>query len=268
MSRGGFRMLRCAVPGVEAVEAASRHSFARHTHDRFGIGAIHRGAQRSLSGRGTVEAGAGDVITVNPGEVHDGMPIGDGGRAWRILYFEPALVADAVDDLTEGRGHGYAFSRPVVSGGGAGHRVAALFDAMTTGAVALRCEELLPPLLAELGGGIVSVTRSDAAIGPVGRAVELIDNDPAAPVTLADLGRVCGMSRFQVLRGFAKATGMTPHAYLVQRRIDLARRLIAAGVPLAQAAADSGFADQSHMTRVFARRFGLSPGVYAQAVRG
>ena len=112
------------------------------------------------------------------------------------------------------------------------------------------------------------MTRSDAAIGPVGRAVELIDNDPAAPVTLADLGRVCGMSRFQVLRGFAKATGMTPHAYLVQRRIDLARRLIAAGVPLAQAAADSGFADQSHMTRVFARRFGLSPGAYAQAVRG
>lgn len=265
MSRGQFRMLQCTVPGVEAVEAASRLSFARHTHERFGIGVIRRGAQRSLSGRGTVEAGAGDVITVNPGEVHDGIPIGDGGRAWRILYFAPALVADAVADLTEGRGRGYEFASPVVSGGSAGRRLAALFEAMTTGAGALRRDELLPPLLAELGGGAGSAVRSGTAPGPVARGIELIDDDPATAVTLADLGRVCGMSRFQVLRGFVKATGMTPHAYLVQRRIDRARHLIAAGVPLAQAAADSGFADQSHMTRVFGRRYGLSPGAYAAA---
>ncbi|MEQ9333433.1 AraC family transcriptional regulator [Thalassobaculum sp.] len=267
MSRGGFRMLRCAMPGVEAVEAASRHSFARHTHDRFGIGMIHRGAQRSLSGRGTVEAGAGDVITVNPGEVHDGMPIGEGGRAWRILYFEPALVAHAGDEQTEGDGGSYEFASPVISGGGVGRRLAALFAALTTGAEALRGEELLPPLLATLGASMPA--RTDRAVPDrIAGARSRIDDDPAAPVTLAELARSCDLSRFQLIRAFTRATGLTPHAYQVQRRTDLARRLIAAGTPLAQAAADSGFADQSHMTRVFARRFGLSPGAYAQAVRG
>jgi AraC-like DNA-binding protein len=98
------------------------------------------------------------------------------------------------------------------------------------------------------------------------RARALIDDAPAVSVTLADLARESGLSRFQVLRGFARATGLTPHAYVMQRRIDLARSLIAGGIPLAEAAATSGFADQSHMTRQFVRNFGISPGVYAGAV--
>jgi AraC-like DNA-binding protein len=52
----------------------------------------------------------------------------------------------------------------------------------------------------------------------------------------------------------------------MQRRIDRARRLIAGRTPLAEAAVASGFADQSHMTRVFVRKYGVSPGLYADAV--
>ncbi|WP_230534500.1 helix-turn-helix transcriptional regulator [Microvirga roseola] len=89
---------------------------------------------------------------------------------------------------------------------------------------------------------------------------EVIDDDPTAPVTLAELARASGLSRFQVVRGFSHAFGLTPHAYLVQRRIDLARQLITGGAALADAALDSGFADQSHVTRHFVRRFGFPPG--------
>ena len=93
----------------------------------------------------------------------------------------------------------------------------------------------------------------------------LIDEDPAALVTLADLAAACGLSRYQVLRAFTRATGLTPHAYQVQRRLLLARSLIRGGTALAEAAAAGGFADQSHMTRLFVRAYGLSPGRYAQA---
>ncbi|MCG5481567.1 MAG: AraC family transcriptional regulator, partial [Ensifer alkalisoli] len=58
----------------------------------------------------------------------------------------------------------------------------------------------------------------------------------------------------------------TPHAYLVQRRIDIVRQLIAKRTPLADAAVAGGFADQSHMTRVFVRKYGFTPGAYAQAM--
>lgn len=93
----------------------------------------------------------------------------------------------------------------------------------------------------------------------------MIDDDPTATITLTDLAAEARLSRFQLVRNFAKAVGLTPHAYIVQRRIDLARRLIGAGTPLAEAAFAAGFADQSHMTRVFVSKYGLSPGIYAEA---
>ncbi|MNT52026.1 HTH-type transcriptional activator RhaS [compost metagenome] len=93
----------------------------------------------------------------------------------------------------------------------------------------------------------------------------MIDDDPAAALTLAELARACGLSRFQVLRACARATGLTPHAYQTQRRLLLARHLIRHGASLADAAVQGGFSDQSHMTRLFVRAYGVSPGRYALA---
>lgn len=115
MDKGQFQMLRCHAPGVQAILADTRHTFARHTHDQFGIGVIGRGAQKSASGRGKVEAGPGDTITVNPGEVHDGTPIGEEGRAWNMLYFEPSVVAAAAQDIHQRLAPNYEFVRPVMS---------------------------------------------------------------------------------------------------------------------------------------------------------
>jgi AraC-like DNA-binding protein len=61
--------------------------------------------------------------------------------------------------------------------------------------------------------------------------------------------------------------GTTPHAYLVQRRVLLARQLLVAGQSLVEAAVNAGFADQSHMTRAFVRQFGVAPGRYVAALR-
>jgi AraC-like DNA-binding protein len=65
-------------------------------------------------------------------------------------------------------------------------------------------------------------------------------------------------------RGFRAHFGTSPHRYLVGRRLHRVKTAIAEGMPLAEAAAEAGFADQSHMTRHFKARFGLTPGRYAQ----
>jgi len=87
-------------------------------------------------------------------------------------------------------------------------------------------------------------------------------------VSLDELAALSGISRFQLLRGFARETGITPHAYLVQRRVRLARQLLADGQTPAQAAIQAGFADQSHMTRAFVRQLGITPGRYRVAIVG
>lgn len=266
--RGHFTILRCGLAGIEAVEAETRHTFPRHTHEQFGIGVISRGAQKSHSGRGMVEARSGDVITVNPGEVHDGAPIGDTGRSWKMLYFDPALIAEAIWGMSLGKADFCEFSSPVISDTGIANWFNQLFSILTTDGheeAPIRREELLLMLLARLMRERPGLDREQAVPSGISYARDLIDENPAAALTLSDLACASDMSRFQVLRGFTKATGLTPHAYLVQRRINAARRLIAQGVPLAEAAAASGFADQSHMTRIFVRKYGISPGSYADA---
>lgn len=262
-----FQVKAGLLEGVEAVKADTAFSFGRHMHDQFGIGLIDRGAQTSLSGRGMVEAGAGDVITVNPGEVHDGAPIGEGGRSWSMLYFEPWLLADLYQDMTEGKKREFVLSRPVVQDAWSAACFRALFRAMTDRDAAGRAEESLFLMLGHLDEESMGMERRSTVPGAIAAAKSRIDDEPASTVTLGELARLCGISRFQLLRSFTRATGLTPHAYVIQRRLHMARRLIRSGGDLAEAAAASGFSDQSHMTRLFVRAYGMTPGRYAAAGR-
>jgi AraC-like DNA-binding protein len=262
MTRGRFQVVFCEMAGVLAVEAETAHAFPRHSHEQFGFGLIERGAQRSMSGRGVVEAEAGDLITVNPGEVHDGAPLGAAGRAWRMLYLDQALIAETACDANEGKTRTCEFVRPVLRNDALTNAFRTLYGALTApqGAEAgLRRDEALALLVDRLMRER-PLEPLPAVPATIRHAQELLDDNPTVPVTLAELARASGLSRFQVVRGFSRAFGLTPHAYLVQRRIDLARQLIAGGAALSDVAAASGFADQSHMTRHFVRRFGFPPG--------
>jgi AraC-like DNA-binding protein len=259
MQARGFKLIPSHVAGVEVVAADSALSFGRHTHDEFGIGLIERGAQKSASGRGAVEAGAGDLITVNPGEVHDGTPFDENGRRWRMLYIDPVLLLDAAGDVAPGSG--FEFKAPVIRDAMLAAHFRALFEAVTVGD-ALHSDTALLALTAKMLKP--SATARPAVGAGITAARERIDDDPTAELTLSGLASDAQMSRYQFLRAFTRLTGLPPHAYLLQRRVQRARQLVREGLPLAEAAAASGFADQSHMTRCFVRSFGLTPGALAR----
>jgi AraC-like DNA-binding protein len=80
------------------------------------------------------------------------------------------------------------------------------------------------------------------------------------------LEQIAGTDRFTIARHFRRAYGTSPDRFRTMRRLALARAAIERGRPLAQAAAESGFADQSHMTRQFKRAYGLTPAHWANVV--
>jgi AraC-like DNA-binding protein len=246
--------------GVTGTRLASRAQFARHTHDSFGIGVIERGTQRSWSGRGPVEAGPGDLITVNACEVHDGAPIGTEGRHWRMLYFDPAVIGALAHDLSELRDDTLEFKAPVFGDPVvARRRFLTLFRRLSTGGEIddIACEAALLELLSLISVRAARVSAKDC---PIRRAKDFIDAHPERRICLETLAHLSGASKFQFLRAFSRATGLTPHAYIVQARLQRAKRLITAGEALAAVALRCGFADQSHLTRVFARSYGFTPG--------
>ncbi len=265
MCEGSFRLRKCALHGVEAVEASSGHVFGRHTHDAFAVGRIIEGGQRSWSGCGTVEARKGDMISSNAGEVHDGTPLGQ-SRTWKMLYTSPQLVGELVLDLQEGRTSEFEFTQPVFGRSPAVRKFEQCYAVMTRPPFDLLAAETALILLFE---SLLVRSRPQSAppTSELVRARDRIDSDPLSPLSLQDLARESRLSRYQALRGFTRLTGLPPHAYQVQRRLEIARRMIASGVSLSDAAAASGFADQSHMHRNFVRRFGFTPGDYAAAAR-
>jgi AraC-like DNA-binding protein len=257
--------LRSNIPGIEARTLVSNHHFPRHTHDQFGIGVIAFGAQRSWSGLGSVEASAGDVIMANPGEMHDGMPMDGDVRGWRMLYLDPDLVAREVEDEIVGP---VEIVRPVARDPILAGHFARLFSCLTGSRPDhLACDEnLLRSLIHLLRQHGIARPSSSGPSPCVAKAIQRLDSAPDASLSLAELAALSGVSRFQLLRGFARELGITPHAYLIQRRVLMAQRLLADGHTPAEAATRSGFADQSHMTRAFVRQLGITPARYRAAV--
>lgn len=256
--------LPTGLDGLVAMSLTSSRTFPRHAHDQYGVGLIVSGGHRSWSGIGRVDAVAGNIITVNPGEMHDGAPMAGTLRGWCMLYFDPTLVRQALgsDDDAE-------LTRPALDDPLLKVLIRQMFGRlMTAPAERLPADELSCQLLGAVFSrhGSRTVPDRQGIPGTIARVRQRLDDAPQLPVSLSELAEMAGLSRYQLLRSFSRALGTTPHAYLLQRRVQKARSLIASGQALSQAALAAGFADQSHMSRAFNRQFGLSPGRYRRAL--
>jgi AraC-like DNA-binding protein len=256
---------RGPVAGVELLQARfSGRAYARHRHDTYAIGVTETGIQM-FDYRGRVERSApGQVVVLHPDEMHDGRAGTDGGFGYRIVYVEPARIADAVRALT-GRPASLPFVREPVSR-----------NRTLAGAVAAAFRVDLEPLALDalvlhLAEGLL---EEDPA-GPPSGASRRVDHaalararaflgDRHTVVRSAALEAISGLSRYELARQFRVVYGTSPYRYSLMRRLDVARARLPEGVPLAEIALAAGFADQAHFTRVFRSAYGLTPGRYAR----
>jgi len=125
-----------------------------------------------------------------------------------------------------------------------------------------------------LAGWITRHSESRAATpaaGPepaaVRRAREYLRENVVQAVSLSDLSEASGLSGYRLNRAFSRAVGLPPHAYQIRLRVERARELLAAGSAPAVAASESGFSDQSHLTRHFKRITGFTPAAYGKIVQ-
>lgn len=245
---------------IQAVQASSNHTFSRHFHDVFGVGFIQDGGHQSSSGRGQVEAFAGNIITVNPGEVHCGAPIGNESRKWRMLYFEPEYLMSCLNLNREAFAQ-VEFHNPVLNSRKLALKFQHLFDLSTHQST--RDKSMIwQETLLETFMPIIRSKTEETPTRAIKKAAELLNDELTKDHSLLEISNQVQLSQFQLIRGFRRTFGITPHAYLIQRRLNRARQLIVEGVSLSNAAYDSGFFDQSHMSRHFKAAYGMTPGAF------
>jgi AraC-like DNA-binding protein len=257
--------------GVELLDAAfERHVYERHIHDAHAIGATLRGVQRFWCRGATRDSVPGDVISINPGEAHDGRSGSAGGYAYRMLYVPSGVLREIAADALEGPAPGLDAASPVRSDARLAARLVAAFDANADRPRTLRGDETLYEALLEFARTHAGLRASPVAAGPSGalhRVRDYLHSRLDQGVSVQELAVVAGMSRFRLTRQFQRAFGLPLHAYHLHVRLEEARRRLRLGASIARVAADLGFADQSHLHRRFKGVFGTSPGAWRSATR-
>lgn len=259
-----IRLGRGGGGGIERLEARLvGQAFSPHRHDTYAIGITLSGVQTFRYRGERRHCLPGQCHVLHPDEIHDGGAGTEEGFGYRIVYLDPARIQQSLggrplpfvaDPVVDSRVFQDAFP-------------AALWD-------------LDEPIDEIAGIEIIAaaaemlVHASGTDLGKLGtlrlagllRVRERIAADPAAPLCLDELEDVADLDRWALARQFRAAFGTSPSTFRTMRQLDRARGLIGRGLPLAGAAADAGFADQSHMSRLFKRTYGLTPARWAAAL--
>jgi AraC-like DNA-binding protein len=261
-AEGDWMRARGPISGIELLQAwFSGRAYAKHRHDTYAIGLTEVGVQ-TFDYRGKVEISLpGQVQVLHPDEAHDGRAGAEGGFGYRIIYVEPACIADAVRAIT-GRPTPLPFVHEPVS-----HNptlAGAVIDAFRSPLEPLALDALVLRLAEGLLEGDPSTNaprRLDH--GALARGRAFLDSRRAT-VRSAELEAITGLSRYELARQFRALYGTSPHRYALMRRLDFARNELRGGTPLAELALAAGFADQAHFTRMFRSAYGVTPGRYAR----
>lgn len=260
--------------GLEVVKATYRHHrFPKHSHDVFAFGIVERGVQATEYKGATHIAVAGEVCLVNPGEVHTGYTADEQGWSYRCCYPDTGLVSGiALQGYGRTRGLPY-FPSPVIRDRVIYDHFYRLFNEIEEFEHVLGLQErLIAAISAVLErhgayNGFLSPPH-DGDARHIKRACDYIEEHWADQTRLEDIAAAAEIDCFCLIRTFKRCMGMTPHAYLMQRRIDKGKRLLQSGLSPAQVAVDSGFFDQSHFTKQFKRYTGVTPSGYIRSFDG
>jgi AraC-like DNA-binding protein len=259
-----------ALAGAEWLRGSySDFAYAPHAHDAACLAVITRGALRIRAAGRECVAQTGDVFAANADVLHSGWPIDDAGWSLRTMYVDLDRLRTV---LTGGTASGTGtLCGPFVRDSDLAARLIAAHECSERAASALRRDEALIAFTDRLFARYVRPGRPDDRAGLAPRAVqrarEFLDANIDTRVSLQDLAGVTGLPPSRLLRAFARAVGMSPHAYQRQVRLRHATTLIRAGTAISDAALAAGFADQAHFTRLFRRTMGLPPGAYQRAYR-
>ncbi|GAA0310726.1 AraC family transcriptional regulator [Streptomyces polychromogenes] len=259
------------LPGLDLLRAHYvRHTFPRHAHDGYVIAAVTGGVEEIGMPGGTLRAGPGSVVLINPEVPHTARAGEPEGWAYSTLYPSRELITDVAAELGTPRGTPGFTAEMVLDAQGAKlitevHRAAEAGNALAADTL---LRSVVARMLSRHAAPLPARTVPGAGGSDAERARAVLEERMARPPSLERLAAELGTSPFALLRAFRERYGMPPHTWLTDARVRRARRLLEAGGAPAEVAVAVGFTDQPHLNRHFTRIVGVPPGAYRRARAG
>ena len=237
--------------------------FPNHFHEFYVVGFIE-GGRRHLWCRGReYDLIPGDVVLFNPRDNHCCAPVDGEGLDYRALNIQPEVLSQAAGELA-GREYRPQFLQNVLPQSELAPAIGGLYAAITGRRPRLEREEAFLLLLEQLLADYAAPLPQDPPRpdGEILRLCRYMEDHYSENLTLDELAGMTRYGKSYLLRSFTRQVGVSPYRYLQTVRLDRAKRLLERGTPPADAAAMSGFSDQSHFTNYFKEFIGLTPGQY------
>jgi len=249
------------IPGIREVLHGqfATHAYPPHTHDVWTLFIVDDGAIRYDLDRRARAASPSMVSVLPPHVVHDGRPASDDGYRTRVIYLETNVLGERLI--------GPAVDRPVIPDPGLRRAVELLHDRLACADDRFEAETRLGTLTERIRasfGDAPEVVPPRVAREHAERLRAHLDARLFEPVTMAAAAAELRTSPAHLARAFSDAFGIAPHAYVLGRRLEVARDRILGGQSLADVAAEVGFVDQAHLTRRFRRFLGTTPGRFSR----
>src|SRR5471032_2374622 len=267
-SKPGPRFWRDAnLPHIEAraVGDGRKLGYARHSHETFSIGVIRDGHTNYLNQSSRQLVGPGAVVLMNPGDVHACNPVGDQTWSYRMLYVDRGWLAGLQQEWGFSANcdfRPFAATMSTAPALYAGFNI--FYEVLTAvGADHLQRQCAAVAFFEQVQSGLDPAAMVEReANRKLERAADYINDNCSIALKLEDICGAAGLSPSYLIRAFRKRYGMTPHAYLMNRRIQLARALLKQGRAIAEVALETGFVDQAHFQRIFKQLLAATPGQY------
>lgn len=255
------------LPEIEARRSIGNHrSFKPHVHQAFSIGAIDDGKARVDLGSNQLLLAPGELILINPGTLHACNPLGCTTRSFSMLHVGLRLCLDVQQTLWQAKTFLPVLPHLPVKTNLLDEYQRTMQTLFARDCDLLEKEESVSRLLVAIFQHCATAVSAPPPTPLDDQHVTLLKTLLAADleqeVTLTDLAQLRGDNPYTLLRRFKSATGITPHAFRLNRRIDRAKELLQDGVEIADVALQCGFYDQSHLHRHFKALTAMTPRQY------
>jgi AraC-like DNA-binding protein len=256
-----------ALPFIEAraVHDGRNVCYAKHTHEVFSIGVITHGVCTYINERLSERVGVGSVVVINPGDVHACNPLGREAWSYRMLYVDVPWLAELQHQLGVSKAADFRVFSTALTTCGELYRGLNQLHALLTSDTAdpLRKHCALFTFFAETQRRLNPAPKSSGEHNhKLARAAEYIRENCTRALKLDEICAAAELSASYLIRAFKRCYGMTPHMYLINRRVDYCRSQLRRGRTIAEVAIEAGFSDQAHLQRVFRQFMAATPGQY------
>lgn len=274
MKKAGINYFRPAgLRGVELLSCPDAgFDFPPHFHQAYCIWFNTSGGEH-YSHRGQTDIlQPGRFGIVAPGDVHANRSVGHSARSLMTFYVQNDRLQSIYRQVGAASSAGMEFKSRFYRDPECLESLVRLFATLRNSPAALEQESAFLEVFGLLARRHGLARTTEAAIGyeitRVRGIIDLFRERLAENISLTELARQFACTPYHLIRCFKKECGLTPYAYLLRLRLERARELIRRGRPLVDTALETGFADQSHLTRHFKAHYGISPGEFRRQILG